>query len=435
MGRDESVRQRNAGDVLEELLEALRASQDRQQRALEQLATQQAEWEQSLRQELRSALMREEQELRALRALVDVLAAQLRAVPTGTHGGSTEPESKLWGEIRRIAEEALARSTALDHTLAATLAAIRERLEDLATTGQSTAREMEKLARAVVPEERDVGADAGRAAKQPNPVEMDISHLTRASGAEEESEFRREWKGAWAALHQQLAESREEENRRWRALEHRLQDLEHSLQRELPRPTTGGAIRVALYVLLGSVIGAALVWVAHLWPRGSEPGVPATAPPATVQTATKETAPTSSGTNLNWLQRADDALAAGNPAAAERVLRQALRHAPDDVGLRLRLALLLAEQRRIEAAREQANEALRIDPHSFEARRLLSSLATDLPAPGPGSAGEPAKGAVAPAAPAERPASGKAASTTKPLPGEAKGLEEPSEWIDDFELP
>jgi predicted Zn-dependent protease len=67
-------------------------------------------------------------------------------------------------------------------------------------------------------------------------------------------------------------------------------------------------------------------------------------------------------------------MTAGNAVAAERALREGVRLYPSDLLLRLRLALLLVEQRRLDSAREQLSEALRIDPQSFEARQLLARI-------------------------------------------------------------
>lgn len=437
MGRDDSVRQRNPGEVLEELLQSLRTSLDQQRQAIEQLAAQQTDWIREFRQELSNALVQEEREIRALRALVEVIASQIHALnPAGTFAGAGEADGSRWREVRRTAEEALAKSTALDHSVATTLAAIRERLDELSAGFSLVRRAVETLAE---PQSRGVGEKMGsgsRPAKGFASGERDSPAVARLAAMEEEDELRREWKGALAALHQQLVENREEESRRWRSLEHRLQDLEHALgaePRHRPSPHTS---TVLLLVLLGLILGAALARVLQSWP-GAGGLAPSTTPPvSTAEVGTGNNRQAAPSKRPAWLERADDALVAGNAAGAERVLRQALRQAPDDVGLRMRLAIALAEQRRVEAAREQLNEILRIDPNAFEALQLLVSLR---PEPPPGSASAtPGSLIQTPSPPlttTHQAVGGRAKARTK-LPGhEATELGEPEMWLDEFELP
>ncbi len=375
MGREESARQRNASEILEALLQLVRSSEERQFRALEQLASIQQDFQREVLREMRAFVVEARQQAEAVREAAEHIVAMLPRQQESTPG--TAPKVEARGgrvpELERMIDETRQKASLLDQALASSLRAIRERLDQLAHLTRGNTQAVERVAlqfeafllKSSEPASRDEDTVAsGQAA--------------RARSAEDEGRaLRKELRAEIAALQQQFDEARAAEERRFRSLEHRLQDLEFFLDPE------SGARRLPKWRWLGGValVSAALLFSVGLWvgrnthPRSillpqsaPTPAVSAGAPPveAKANAATKR--------SDAWLERAEEARRLGDWPVAERAFRGAIEKFPNDPALRVRLAILLAEQQRFEAAREQAAEALRLDPDSSEIRRLLARI-------------------------------------------------------------
>jgi len=370
MGQEDSGRRRPGGEILEELLERVSASEQRTLRIIEDMVAQQTQAQRALRSEFEALLARQRQDSQTLLDRIDSIDRLVRSRTDAAEKESrSSPPETSPGELHRLLTETREQLATLDHSLAASLAVFGERLEALA--GQIE-RKRRRAQQGVAPPERGTARRIGEADREPASASS-AARIREGPEIDSEGErppLPREWGTALAALQHQVSELRTEQERQWRAVEHRLQDLEHLLtfRARSSRPAAAW-LAAALFVLAAGALSAYLLWQWGERPAALSPAVKANQPEL------PGGAPSSARNGpQSWLARAEKAMTAGNAVAAERALREGVRLYPDDLLLRLRLALLLVEQRRLDSAREQLSEALRIDPQSFEARQLLARI-------------------------------------------------------------
>lgn len=267
------------------------------------------------------------EELRALREETRKLASNVERLGEGTQGQSDT------GPVREAGSPASATMQLLGDVVRMHMDLLRSLLE----RHTSAVRGAESPA--------VTGQHGAETWSQP---ESDVTGESKGSKAKW---VRSEWRSRLAAMEHQLHEVREQHDRRTRALERRLEDMQYAIdhlaaqdggRRVLPTVAAG-------LLFVAAVVIGGLLW--HRWTKVEHPGE---------QLLHREQTPTT--TYARALGEAQAALARGDWESAERSLQEAARLRPDSLEVALARAALKVRGALVPTATPSVEHSVGADP-------------------------------------------------------------------------